>query len=119
MKDAFRICSWLLCSVQLRTTNCVTKCKQNRLQYSFVRFSEGDPDRYLTYFKRGTVYFALGKAKFALNDFSMVLELKPDFTAARYQRGTVYMKLGEYDLAELDLYHVVSDYYLTPHVPDY
>lgn len=69
--------------------------------------SEGDPENYLTYFKRGTVYFALGKAKFALNDFSKALELKPDFTAARYQRGTVHMKLGEYDFAELDLYHVV------------
>lgn len=62
----------------------------------------------MTYFKRGTVYFALGKAKFALNDFTRVLELKPDFTAARYQRGSVYMKLGEYDLAELDLYYVLQ-----------
>lgn len=52
---------------------------------------------------------ALGKAKFALNDFSKVLELKPDFTAARYQRGNVYMKLGDYDKAEWDLYEVVSD----------
>lgn len=42
---------------------------------------EGDPDNYLTYFKRGTVYLALGKAKFALLDFGKVLELKPDFTA--------------------------------------
>ena len=26
---------------------------------------EGDPDNYLTLFKRGTVYLALGKARFA------------------------------------------------------
>lgn len=35
-------------------------------------FAEGDPSNYLTYFKRGTVYYALGKAKFALQDFSKV-----------------------------------------------
>lgn len=70
--------------------------------------SEGDPDNYLTYFKRGTVYLALGKAKFAINDFSKVLELKPDFTAARFQRGNVHLKLADYDSAERDLYDVVS-----------
>lgn len=35
-------------------------------------FAEGDPHNYLTYFKRGTVYYALGKAKFALQDFTKV-----------------------------------------------
>lgn len=35
-------------------------------------FTEGDPNNYLTYFKRGTVYYALGKAKFALQDFTKV-----------------------------------------------
>lgn len=44
---------------------------------------EGDPDNYLTYFKRGTVYLALGKAKFALIDFDKVLQLKPDFKSVR------------------------------------
>lgn len=34
--------------------------------------TEGDPHNYLTYFKRGTVYYALGKAKFALQDFTKV-----------------------------------------------
>lgn len=42
--------------------------------------SEGDPKNYLTYFKRGTVYLAMGKAKFAILDLNKVLELKPDFT---------------------------------------
>ncbi len=69
---------------------------------------EGDSRNYLTYFKRGTVYLALGKAKFALQDFSKVLELKPDFLAAQVQRGTVQLKLGDYDEAELDLYHVLQ-----------
>jgi regulator of sirC expression with transglutaminase-like and TPR domain len=42
---------------------------------------EGDPNNYLTFFKRGTVYLALGKAKFALMDLDRVLQLKPDFTS--------------------------------------
>ncbi|XP_055548406.1 dnaJ homolog subfamily C member 3 [Wyeomyia smithii] len=73
---------------------------------------EGDPNNYLTYFKRGTVYLALGKAKFAINDFSRVLELKPDFLAARAQRGQVYLKMGDFDNAEIDFMNVLR---LDPH----
>lgn len=69
---------------------------------------EGDPNNYLTYFKRGTVYLALGKAKNALSDFDRVIELKPDFTAARLSRGTINLKQADYDLAQLDFYNVVS-----------
>lgn len=69
---------------------------------------EGDPNNYLTYFKRGTVYLALGKAKNALADFDRVIELKPDFTAARLSRGTIHLKQADYDLAQLDFYNVVS-----------
>jgi DnaJ homolog subfamily C member 3 len=71
-------------------------------------FPEGDPSNYLTYFKRGTVYLALGKARFALSDFTKVLDLKPDFHAARAQRASVYLKLGDYDNAEIDYDDVVS-----------
>ncbi|XP_028167516.1 dnaJ homolog subfamily C member 3 [Ostrinia furnacalis] len=67
---------------------------------------EGDPHNYLTYFKRGTVYYALGKAKFALQDFTKVLELKPDFTSARHQRANVYLKLAQYREAKEDFLHV-------------
>lgn len=74
----------------------------------YFLFAEGDPTNYLTFFKRGTVYLALGKAKFAINDFSQVLVLKPDFTAARMQRGSVHLKLGDYNEAGIDLYNVVS-----------
>lgn len=70
-------------------------------------FTEGDPNNYLTYFKRGTVYLALGKAKNALSDLDKVLELKPDFTAARLSRGSVHLKQANFDLAQLDFYNVV------------
>lgn len=39
---------------------------------------------YLTIYKRGTVYLALGKARLAIGDLTRVLELKPDFSSARY-----------------------------------
>lgn len=71
--------------------------------------TEGDPLNYLTYFKRGTVYLALGKARFAINDLQRVLELKPDFLAARSQIGAVYLKLGDYANAELEFRHVVRE----------
>ncbi|XP_060810105.1 dnaJ homolog subfamily C member 3 [Amyelois transitella] len=63
---------------------------------------EGDPNNYLTYFKRGTVYYALGKAKFALQDFTKVLDLKADFTAAQLHRANVYLKLAQYREAKDD-----------------
>ncbi|XP_023942422.2 dnaJ homolog subfamily C member 3 [Bicyclus anynana] len=67
---------------------------------------EGDPHNYLTYFKRGTVYYALGKAKFALQDFTKVLEMKADFTAARLHRANVYLKLAQYWEAKEDYLQV-------------
>lgn len=67
---------------------------------------EGDPDNYLTYFKRGTVYLALGKAKFALMDLDKVLELKPDFTTARLQRGNVHLKQAQMYEALVDFENV-------------
>ncbi|XP_055379167.1 dnaJ homolog subfamily C member 3 [Condylostylus longicornis] len=69
---------------------------------------EGDPTNYLTLFKRGTVYLALGKTRLAISDFSRVLELKPDFNAARIQRGTVYMKIGDYHNAAIDYSHALE-----------
>ncbi|KAL1505857.1 hypothetical protein ABEB36_005319 [Hypothenemus hampei] len=69
---------------------------------------DGDPNNYLTYFKRGTVLLALGKAKNALGDFNQVLELKPDFTAARIERGIIHLKQSNYDLAQLDFYNVLK-----------
>nr|CAD7260022.1 unnamed protein product [Timema shepardi]CAD7571624.1 unnamed protein product [Timema californicum] len=70
---------------------------------------EGDPDNYLTHFKRATVYLALGKSKFALKDLDRVLQLKPDFTAARMQRGIVHLKQAQMDEAATDFTNVLAD----------
>ena len=46
-----------------------------------VKFQEGDPSNYMTFYRRATVYLAMGKSKQALPDLNTVIELKPDFTA--------------------------------------
>ncbi|XP_015438572.1 PREDICTED: dnaJ homolog subfamily C member 3 [Dufourea novaeangliae] len=76
---------------------------------------EGDPNNYLTYYKRGTVYLALGKAKFALLDLDKVLELKPDFTSARLQRGNVLLKQAQFKKAEENFQSVLA---VEPHNED-
>ncbi|CAL1533171.1 unnamed protein product [Lymnaea stagnalis] len=69
---------------------------------------EGDPDNYLTYFKRATVFLALGKSRSALPDLNKVVQLKPDFTAARMQRGNVLLKQGKLDEALEDFREIVE-----------
>ncbi|KAJ1523681.1 hypothetical protein ONE63_001521 [Megalurothrips usitatus] len=64
---------------------------------------EGDNSNAVTYFSRGTVYLALGKANLALTDFDKVLELKPDFVAARVQRGHILLKQARLEEAEQEL----------------
>ena len=62
----------------------------------------GDPDNYLTYYKRATVYLALGKPKAALDDLNEIIQKKVDFLEARMQRGQLFLKLGRIDEAHID-----------------
>lgn len=43
--------------------------------------TEGDSDNYIAYYRRATVYLAMGKSKAAIRDLSRVVELKQDFTS--------------------------------------
>ncbi|XP_061549029.1 dnaJ homolog subfamily C member 3a [Phycodurus eques] len=69
---------------------------------------DGDPKNYLAYYRRATVYLAMGKSKSALPDLSRVIELKPDFTSARLQRGNLLLKQGKLDEAESDFRQVLK-----------
>ncbi|XP_041348015.1 dnaJ homolog subfamily C member 3-like [Gigantopelta aegis] len=69
---------------------------------------EGDPKNYLTYFRRATVYLAIGKSRSALPDLDRCIELRPDFTAARIQRGNVLLKQGKLDKARADFTKVLK-----------
>ncbi|KRX95561.1 DnaJ -like protein subfamily C member 3 [Trichinella pseudospiralis] len=70
--------------------------------------TEADPNNYLTLYRRATVYLALGKSKSALPDLDRVIELQPDFIAARIQRGNVLLKKGSLDEAERDYLAVLD-----------
>nr|XP_060625469.1 dnaJ homolog subfamily C member 3 [Anolis sagrei ordinatus] len=69
---------------------------------------EGDSDNYLAYYRRATVYLAMGKSKAAIRDLSKVVELKQDFTSARLQRGHLLLKQGKFDEAEEDFQRVLQ-----------
>ena len=69
--------------------------------------TDGDPNNYLSYYRRATVYLALGRSRPGLQDLDEVVRLKPDFTAARAQRGGVLVKLGRLEEAHMDLENVV------------
>lgn len=69
--------------------------------------TDGDPSNYLSYYRRATVYLALGRSRTGLQDLDEVIRLKPDFTAARAQRGGVLVKLGRLEEAHIDLENVV------------
>lgn len=69
---------------------------------------DGDSKNYMAYYRRATVYLAMGKSKSALPDLSKVIELKPDFTSARLQRGNLLLKQGRLDEAESDFKKVLK-----------
>ncbi|XP_044071958.1 dnaJ homolog subfamily C member 3a isoform X2 [Siniperca chuatsi] len=69
---------------------------------------DGDSKNYMAYYRRATVFLAMGKSKSALPDLSRVIELKPDFTSARLQRGNLLLKQGRLDEAESDFKKVLK-----------
>uniref|UniRef100_A0A8C7YCY4 DnaJ homolog subfamily C member 3 n=1 Tax=Oryzias sinensis TaxID=183150 RepID=A0A8C7YCY4_9TELE len=69
---------------------------------------DGDPKNYMAFYRRATVFLAMGKSKSALPDLSRVIELKPDFTSARLQRGNLLLKQGKLDEAESDFKKVLK-----------
>lgn len=61
-----------------------------------------NPNNYLTYFKRATVFLALNRPKSALDDLNKALELNPEFKLALGQRANLHVKLGNLDEAYVD-----------------
>ena len=58
---------------------------------------DADPNNYMSYYKRATVYLAMSRSKPALSDLDQVLKMKPDFVKARQQRAGVLLKMGHLD----------------------
>lgn len=68
---------------------------------------DADPNNYMSYYKRATVYMALSRSRPALADLDKILEIKPDFIKARLQRGGLLLKMGRLDESHIDLENVV------------
>merc|ERR1719500_883372 len=68
---------------------------------------DADPNNYMSYYKRATVYLAMSRSRPALSDLDTVLKKKPDFLKARQQRGGLLLKMGRLDEAHIDLENVV------------
>lgn len=67
-----------------------------------------DPANYMTYFKRATVFLAMGRSKSALPDLDKVITMKPDFVSARLQRGNIHLKQGTFEDARRDFEDVLQ-----------
>ncbi|CAG8516193.1 9066_t:CDS:2 [Scutellospora calospora] len=70
---------------------------------SFVAAINQNPNEYLYYFKCALTYLALERSSSALQDFSTILQLKPDFDKALLQRAKIYVKEGSLTEAKSDL----------------
>lgn len=87
---------------------------RGQLQDALTHFHaalEGDPNNYLTLYRRATVYQAQGRARAALDDLNKALEIQPGFTLARVQKGNILLKLGRLDEAHIQLEKVVRFHY--------
>merc|ERR1719187_2808978 len=68
---------------------------------------DADPNNYMSYYKRATVYMALSRPRPALADLDKIMQIKPDFLKARQQRGGLLLKMGRLNEAHIDLENVV------------
>lgn len=68
-----------------------------------------DPNNYLTYFKRATVFLALNRPKAALDDLNKALELNKNFTSALSQRASLHVKMGNLDEAHIDYENILRN----------
>ena len=77
-------------------------------KFILFHFLDADPNNYLSYYKRATVFLALSRSRPALADLEKVIQLKNDFVAARIQRGSVLIKMGRLDEAHIELEKVLA-----------
>ena len=63
---------------------------------------DADPNNYMSYYKRATVYMALSRPRPALADLDKIMQIKPDFLKARQQRGGLLLKMGRLNEVNID-----------------
>ena len=61
--------------------------------YSYLcHFTDADPNNYMSYYKRATVFLALSRSRPALSDLDKVIQLKSDFQAVSLAKFTLFEK---------------------------
>ena len=76
----------------------------------FARSLELNPNRYSTYYSRGTLLLSLGRYPEAIQDFSRVIELEPRHWKSWVNRANCYRDLGDDDRALEDYNHVLANF---------
>ena len=54
---------------------------------NFDHFTDADPNNYMSYYKRATVFLALSRSRPALADLDKVIQLKSDFQAVSVHKS--------------------------------
>ncbi|XP_033126974.1 dnaJ homolog subfamily C member 3-like [Anneissia japonica] len=63
---------------------------------------ENDPDNFMAYYRRATVYLAMGRSKSALPDLKKSSTLNKKFSPALVNHGNILMKQGNLEAAKED-----------------
>ena len=74
----------------------------------FDKFINYNPEYYESYYRRGLIKDYTNDIEGAIDDYSTVILLQPDFTYAYLGRGDKYKKLGKNDLAKKDYNKVIA-----------
>ena len=56
-----------------------------------------------TYYARGLEHSRNGDHELAIENYTKVIELKPDYAEAYYKRGGAFLRLGEREKAKADI----------------
>lgn len=68
-----------------------------------------EPDNYLNYYKRASLYLIRGRNDRALRDLNQVLKLNPGHTQSLIRRGKLHLGFGSFEAAERDLRKALVD----------
>ena len=68
----------------------------------------GHPGLHISLMKRGVLRFGTKQHQEAVDDFSRVIKLMPNYTDAYFYRGQAFQAMGETDKAQKDLYKVME-----------
>ncbi|CAG8452086.1 9365_t:CDS:2 [Acaulospora colombiana] len=75
---------------------------------SFDAAISQDPTNYLYIFKRAATYIQLKQSSAAVQDFTKILKLNPDFEPALLQRAKYFLKEGSLNEAKGDLQRILN-----------